>query len=244
MKLKNLLHPILVRVVPFIGAGYSMIMGITSRFRIVGPPHLSTRAQLVGWKNGAIYCSWHSRFFYFSYLGRGSKITTMISPSKDGDFIARTIKKLRLNAVRGSSSSKGHEALYQMADLLKKNAIVLMIPDGPRGPRYCLKPGAIRLAQISGKPLIPVGFSSERGLFFPSWDLFLLPVPFDRSVMLVGEPIYVPAQLTNEEFEMKRKQLEETMRELCIEGDRLCKRDPEKEALYFLQKKKKKKTQS
>ena len=67
----------------------------------------------------------------------------------------------------------------------------MITPDGPRGPRFKFKPGAILLAQMSGRPILPMAFAASRAWLI-KWDKFVLPVPFARIVIAVGAPRYVP----------------------------------------------------
>ena len=163
----------------------------------------------------------------------------MVSNSKDGEFISRICYKIGMSTIRGSSSRGGHEAMLELVELIRNNHKVFMLPDGPRGPRYCVKPGVIRMAQLTGRAIVPITVSTKRGIFLPSWDRFLVPLPGDSCVVILGKPIYVLAELSSEEFEKERLHLENVMNEIRIEADKLCGRDPEKEKLDFLKKKKK-----
>ncbi len=232
------LNLLILKGLPSLASIYSNIMGHTTTLQIIAPESLSSKKALLYWPQGVIYAVWHSRFFYFSYYGKGKRVATMISASKDGELITRTIHKMRLYAIRGSSSRAGKQALYQMAELIRGNAAkVLMLPDGPRGPRYEAKSGVIRLAQITGRPILPISFSSTSGIFLPSWDRFFFPLPWGKAALVVGEPIYVPAELEEQEFEEMRLLLQEKLCNLTLEADRICKRNPEKETLFFLRKK-------
>ncbi len=235
------LQPLLLNFIPRIAAGFSCVMGHTTELTIIGPPNVSNKQQFFSWPQGVIYCCWHSRFFYYSFFGRGQRVITMISASKDGELIVRTIAQMRLYAVRGSSSKLGHEALHELEILLRENNRVLMIPDGPRGPNEHLKPGVIRLAQLTGRPILPMTFSSTHGIFFSSWDRFFLPLPGGKGVMVLGEPVYVPATLTQDEFEETRIHVENVMKRIRCQADQLCGRNPEKEAIHIGRKRNKSK---
>lgn len=234
---KKWLNQLVLKVVPTLASIFSNIVGHTTKLQIIAPEDLSHKKALLDWPQGVIYAMWHSRFFYFSYYAKGKKVVTMISSSKDGEFITKTIQKMRLYAIRGSSSKAGKQAMYQMVEVLKENAKVLMLPDGPRGPRHEMKNGVIRLAQLTGRPILPASFSTTSGIFLPSWDRFLLPLPWGKAALVVDKPIFVPPVLTEEEFEQIRLSLQEKLTSLTEEADRICKRNPEKEALFFLRKK-------
>jgi lysophospholipid acyltransferase (LPLAT)-like uncharacterized protein len=67
----------------------------------------------------------------------------------------------------------------------------VITPDGPKGPRFKFKPGAILLAQMSGRPMLPLAYAASRA-WLVKWDKFVIPVPFSRVVIAVGTPRYVP----------------------------------------------------
>lgn len=230
MKLK-FLDPLLLKISPSIIASYFHIMGSSTYLKVVGPENLNSRNKIFGFKNGVIYCTWHSRFFFFGYFGRGKRVVTMISASKDGEHITRGISKMRLDAVRGSSSRQGKQALWEMVDLARQNRRLFMILDGPRGPKYEAKAGIIRIAQESGRPIVPVSYSSTKGIFLPSWDRFFLPFPCGKGVVTAGEPIYVPQNISEQDFEQKRLEVQKAVTHVMELGDSLCGRNPEKEVV-------------
>jgi lysophospholipid acyltransferase (LPLAT)-like uncharacterized protein len=75
--------------------------------------------------------------------------------------------------------------------LVKENLSPVITPDGPRGPRFKFKPGAILLALMSGRPMLPLAYAASRA-WLVKWDKFVIPVPFARIVIAVGAPQYVP----------------------------------------------------
>ena len=87
-----------------------------------------------------------------------------------------------------------------------------MTPDGPRGPAHVFGEGSLFIAQKSGRPLIPVGISAYPRKLLPTWDSYLIPAPFARAAIVVGEPVEVPADLTDQQREELRERL---AREIC-----------------------------
>jgi lysophospholipid acyltransferase (LPLAT)-like uncharacterized protein len=157
---------------------------------------------------------WHQRFFgVLGYVRRFSKfsLSIMISMSRDGDWIAPVVKYLGLRPVRGSSSRGGKEALSEMVKDLAQNQAALHIIDGPRGPKGTVKPGLIRLAQLSKAAIIPIYISVNRAWIIRSWDRFLLPKPFSQVSVRFGEPINVPEQMDSVTFEALRQDVERMM---------------------------------
>jgi lysophospholipid acyltransferase (LPLAT)-like uncharacterized protein len=115
----------------------------------------------------------------------------MISASRDGELISTIGRFFGYTAVRGSSSRGGKEATREMVDHLQAGKRCAITPDGPRGPRREMKPGAVNIARLTGCPVVPFGFAAERCWRLKSWDRFIIPKPFSRAVFVYGDPILV-----------------------------------------------------
>lgn len=157
-----------------------------------------------------IIAFWHNRLLLMGLCYRGKGIRILISQHKDGELIARVMEIFGFGTVRGSSTRGGAAAMREMLKAVKESDIAIT-PDGPRGPRFVAQEGAIALARLTGRPIIPLTFGSSRKKVFASWDAFNLPYPFSRGAFLWGEPIYVPKDADLEE---KRKELEMKLREM------------------------------
>ncbi len=162
-----------------------------------------------------IMCFWHNRILGIT-LGhlrqyphrRRAGVTVLTSPSRDGEIIAQVAKGFRMGAVRGSSSRRGGQSVRELIRLVKAGGDIAITPDGPRGPRYKLGPGAILLAQVTGAVLAPVHATFSRCLRLKTWDGFIIPLPFSTVSVTVDEMIPVPRELTDEEFEALRVRVE------------------------------------
>ena len=93
-------------------------------------------------------------------------------------------------------------------------------PDGPRGPRYRVQPGLILVAKRTGAAILPMTFGAQRKRVFRSWDAFLLPLPFSRLVVIYGEPIYVPADASAADLDVKREEVEASLRRITETADK------------------------
>ena len=168
---------------------------------------------------------WHQRILIvMGYARRFREFSpaVMISRSRDGEMIADVYRRLNFRPVRGSSSSGGREALAAMVADLSTNLCAVHILDGPRGPRGVIKAGIIRMAQLSGAPIVPVYISVNRAWRLKSWDRFLIPKPFSTVCARFDKPIHVPAELDNEAFEAIRLDIEKRMRNNQEADDRDC----------------------
>ena len=145
-------------------------------------------------------CYWHQHELFCSrYLlgqqAHGLKLGFLISPSVDGELPAMIARQLGAQVIRGSSTRTGARALRDYYNLLVRDQVSPVItPDGPRGPRFKFKPGALLLAQIAGRPLLPMAYAASRAWLI-SWDKFVLPWPFARIVIAIGPPVSVPRAL-------------------------------------------------
>jgi lysophospholipid acyltransferase (LPLAT)-like uncharacterized protein len=148
-----------------------------------------------------IPCYWHQhQLFCAKWLleqrARGLHTGFLISPSVDGEIGAMMVARANGFVIRGSSTSTGARALRDFYEALVKLGISPIItPDGPRGPRFVCKPGAVLLAQMSGRPILPMSYCASRAMLI-KWDKFVIPWPFSRIVIAIGEPRYLPRTLT------------------------------------------------
>jgi lysophospholipid acyltransferase (LPLAT)-like uncharacterized protein len=162
--------------------------------RVEGTEHLD--AALAKAKS-LVPCYWHQHQLYCGkYLveqrSRGLEVGWLISPSVDGEIGAMMVRRFGGRVIRGSSTNTGARALRDYYEALVKDHVSPVItPDGPRGPRFQFKPGAILLAQMSGRPILPMAYAASRAWLI-KWDKFVIPMPFSRVVIAIGPPCYVP----------------------------------------------------
>ena len=160
-------------------------------------------------KGGRIIAAlWHQRFLgAVAYVTKFRRLNpcVMISQSRDGDLIAPIALRLGLEPVRGSGSKDGKKALSAIVEALKEKPAAVHVVDGPRGPKGEVKPGLIRMAQISGATIFPIFISAEKAWLARSWDRFLVPKPFSRVTIRWGQPFLVPKEKSMKSFENLRK---------------------------------------
>ena len=158
---------------------------------------------------------WHNRLLIFPFVLRrffsNRRGAALISASRDGDLLADAIKRFDFDIVRGSSSRLGASAILQLTDVLASGRDVVITPDGPRGPAYELGPGIIFLAQKSGAPVVPVNMEYSSCWRLKSWDRFILPRPFSKVRVIIGQSHHVRSTSTPEEFDTERLRLQGVM---------------------------------
>ena len=109
-------------------------------------------------------------------------------------------------------------ALAEIAACLESGIDVAFTIDGPRGPAYVAKAGAVTLARHTGQAILPFHISARSRIRLGSWDRLQIPLPFTRALALVGEPIYVGHGEGAADLESKQSALQEaldTMRDEC-----------------------------
>lgn len=182
--------------------------------RVVGMEHLDAALAKAP---SLVPCFWHQhQLFCAKFLldqgRRGLKAGWLISPSVDGELGAMMVQRAGGYVIRGSSTHTGARALRDFYDALVKQGISPAItPDGPRGPVNRFKPGAILLAQMSGRPMLPIAYAASRAWRI-KWDRFVIPWPFSRIAIAVGEPRYVPRTLDAKAIERLQEEMEQTLR--------------------------------
>ncbi len=155
-----------------------------------------------------IFAVWHARVLPLVWSHRSRGVVVLVSRHRDGEAIARVIRRFGFGAARGSSTRGGDQAMRGMMAAVQAGRLVGFTPDGPRGPAERVKPGIAWLASTTGLPVIPIGTASNRAHAFGSWDRFRLPLPFARVVVAYGDPIQVPAGLGDEGLETWRARIE------------------------------------
>lgn len=161
----------------------------------------------------SVWCFWHRCLLPAACFFRGRPCTTLlISASFDGELISRTIERMGYETVRGSSSRAGAGGLRALARAIRDGATAVIPGDGPRGPRYVLKPGITKLAQLTRLPINSFYLLPQRAWVIRSWDALLVPKPFSRVVMVWGRPVPPPESSDGEE--QARLAAEETLERL------------------------------
>lgn len=186
------------------------------------------RWQVEGWENWEeatrdgqvpIYTFWHNRVFLATYFWQKRRIVVMTSRSFDGEYIARFIQRFGYGAARGSSTRGGTGAIVEMVRLMRAGLPTAFTIDGPKGPRYVAKMGALLLAKKTGQPILPFTITPRR--FWESkksWDRFQAPLLFTRARVDIASPIYVPPDADEKVLEIKRDELQTALDEINRRG--------------------------
>ena len=164
---------------------------------------------------------WHGKIFYlFYYLRNRPDYFLLISPSADGDLLAKLAHLMGYSVIRGSSFKRAVPAARSLIRVLREGHRIIIIADGSRGPRCVAQSGSLQLAAITRLPLFPMTFSAKNKVALNTWDKFILPLPFTRCSINFGSPIYLASRTSEELVEEKRLELETKLNHLSSECDK------------------------
>jgi len=197
---------LLLGLAPLLAKGVIDALALTQKSAI-----LDEHAMAI-WQQGrnVILVFWHDQLLMMGKGYRGPGIKILISASKDGELIARTINRQGFGTIRGSSTRGGSAAFREMVAQAREPVDLGLTPDGPKGPRHEVKEGVAALARLTGRPVVPLAFVASRGHRFASWDRFLLPYPWAHTVFRYGEPMVWQA---GEDAEVFRQRIQAGMDE-------------------------------
>ncbi len=173
------------------------VRAIWASCRVTHVAGKATAEQAIRDLKSLIPVYWHQHMLFgaralLDLRAAGLKVGFLVSPSIDGTGPAMLVQKVGAHVIRGSSTHTGARALRDYYETIVKQQVSPAItPDGPRGPLHEFKPGAIMLAQITGKPILPIAVAYSFKVTFRTWDSFELPLPFSRVAIVYGDPVQV-----------------------------------------------------
>ncbi len=206
-----------LRITAFLAAGFIRLIGWTWRFEIHDQDAIDEARR---GESPVIFAFWHGRFLPLCYRYRNQQIHVLASEHEDGELIGQTIRLLGFGHVRGSSTRGGARAIRELVAKIGEGFDLGLTVDGPKGPRYKVKPGPLEISKLSGATIVPAAISSKSHWVFRSWDAFEFPKPFTKVSIRVGRPFNVPSDAGPEDVEDKRKELEGILQELTEINDR------------------------
>ncbi len=191
------------------------MLGVTLRFRTVDPEGVLER--ITGDGAPVIYCLWHNQMLSGMLttrrFARSNRVAVLTSASKDGAALEALAESMGYGAVRGSSSRRGMQAMMALKRAIGGGQDAAITPDGPRGPRYDLQAGVVKLAQATGAPIVTLRYENGSTWRLKTWDRLRIPKPFSTMTLILNPPLEVPRRLEEDRFEAIRAELEKRMRE-------------------------------
>ncbi len=204
-------------VIPYLLFGLVYLWCMTLRSKNMNEEEENHFKNLTG---PYILTLWHGRIFYlFYYLRRHPDYFLLISPSEDGDLLARLARLMGYSVIRGSTYKKAVSAARSLIKVLRRNQRIIIIADGSRGPRCVAQPGSVQLAGITGAPIFPMTFGTKNKVVLNSWDKFVIPLPFTRCTLNFSSPISLPPKSSEQIIEEKRLELENALNRINKASD-------------------------
>jgi lysophospholipid acyltransferase (LPLAT)-like uncharacterized protein len=161
-----------------------------------------------------IIAMWHGQHFMVPFIRRGYPAKVLVSRHRDGEINAIAAARLGVGAIRGSGDTggrfdlKGGVGAFQgMLATLQEGCSVALTADVPKVARVA-GIGIIKLAQLSGRPILPVAVATSRRKVLDNWDRTAINLPFSRLAMVAGDPVTVPADPDGATLEASRQALE------------------------------------
>ena len=210
MKLRN---PQLIRAAGWLGTQFARVLVRSLRFeyKALGPPVMPPQPEP---EPRAIYLLWHETLLLPLTKYACPEVSTLVSKHSDGQLLGGLIETLGLSVVYGSTNRGGMQAVREIIRDVTGCRHLAITPDGPRGPRRIVQPGAVYLAAKTGMKLAPLGVAYYRPWRARSWDRFALPMPCTRAKVVSGKMFDVPSKIRTEE-------LNEWVAKVQLEMDRL-----------------------
>ncbi len=170
----------------------------TARYDVCGFEHVDA-ARSAG--RPIIFVAWHGMTMMLAGFFRRhydlARLLLLMPDDWRGEALAHWARRLgatpfRLN-LHGDETLATARGLARLLRALRDGHDSYVTPDGPDGPAYVVKPGVAFLAQRSDAIVLPAGAYTRRGYRVNRWDTYVVPYPFSRIALVVGEPVPAPA---------------------------------------------------
>jgi len=180
----------------------------------VGAVNMGKKGPVFKAAKPCIFAYYHGQMVTLMALSPRSQMTTLASNSRDGEMIARAAARMGFGIARGSKTHGGVKAGLEIMTASEKNQCILFNVDGPRGPKHVVKDSIIRIAELSGLPIVPVVCDARVKATMKSWDSYIIPFLNSRMVYIFADPIHVGSKLSDAEKESMRQKLDDSLRSI------------------------------
>lgn len=166
------------------------------------------------WHQQHIVCAWLVR----DWIRRGFRACWIVSASVDGEVPARIAQSWGAEVIRGSAANTGALVLRDAQKMMKDGVSIVATSDGPLGPAFEFKTGTVLMARVGGAPMVPVACAADRAWYLDTWDHFMVPKPFARVAIAIGEPLDVPRTASKDELERLREEMQAAIEAMVQES--------------------------
>lgn len=192
------------RVQAFLGWSLALYLKLTLRTVRWRHENVACVEPLLAGDGGAVALFWHGRIplcLATAPQWRRKRTRALISPSSDGEFFAQALERAGFPAIRGSSAKRGDSAKARAVVAAFREAIgwvggggvLVVTPDGPRGPNEVIAPGSLQIARRTGAPVFLTGIAAHPVAQLKTWDRMVLARPFGRGAVVWEGPLHVPS---------------------------------------------------
>lgn len=210
-------EPFLGRLLGTLAARYARFVCATSTITYDPPDARPLAAEL----HPFIFAMWHGQFVLMPTLHRGDfAVSAMVARHKDAAGVRVLLRDFDISVVRGAGAGQrkrdrgGASALRISLRLLEEGSTLAMTADIPPGPARRAGIGIVTLAKHSGRPIVPFAVATSRFIAFNTWSRMTLNLPFSKLVYVLGDPIWVPADATEDLMEERRQNVEAALNEV------------------------------
>ena len=197
--------------------GALRVLFATCRARLACPP--GTLAYDASIPDRFLYCVWHDELIFPLFIDKPHHMSALVSRHQDGSYLSEVMRLLNVRPYRGSTNRGGAQAVRQLLESVEQRHITIT-PDGPRGPRHVMKEGIVFLASRTGQAILPMACGCRWGFRIQgSWTDMLIPLPFSRVYGVLGQPIYVPTELTRQQLLDETARVQQAMDRLHAQLD-------------------------
>lgn len=189
-------HPAFQAFAARVVGAYLALVFRTTRWTLLGEANLDAALAAHG---NVVAAFWHENLPVMPHLllraqraGKAGPAHVLVSRHRDGRLIGGIVRRFGISMVHASTSKGGAAGLLALLRLTRSGALVVITPDGPRGPRRQAAPGVAQLAAATGLPVLPCAGRTSRGIRLRSWDRMVVPLPFGRGVLAMAPAIAVP----------------------------------------------------
>lgn len=199
------------------GVGAAVVRALGSTWRLIEVGGEAVEEEHAAGRR-VVYAFWHRDILAMAYAKRGTGTHVLISWHRDGEIIARLVRRLGIGVVRGSTSRGSARGLADMVHKASSGHDLAITPDGPRGPACVMQPGVVHLSTSAGASVVPVGVAASSVRRLSTWDRFVIPLPFARMRIVYGAPVRIEA---GADVDSALSVLEETMASLFARAESL-----------------------
>ena len=208
--MKKTKRNISTKILSFLAISLFLFQRIFTRMKTINHPTV----------HPCLFALWHAHQCAVWAIKDHKKMYALVSNSNDGQIVASASNAVGIQTIRGSKNRRGTQATMEILEKIEQNNSVAITIDGPRGPKHVVKDGIITIAKLAQVPIVPMVWycPSPLWLKFNTWDEFRFAIFACRTIVVYGEPIYVPEQLTDEDKEMYRMKVENALKDLYTDA--------------------------